>query len=116
VKVLFTGKLLNYEEICSLYHDCERMLGVHDPARLLLHLYLQVISSSVMNFDLSRSPLKGAESSDIAVHADCAMCQLQGYKDQYGDPSDQPSTLLNCMEVGQFTAHPHLQSPAAFSL
>ncbi|KAK9915642.1 hypothetical protein WJX75_002060 [Coccomyxa subellipsoidea] len=24
--------------------------------------------------------------------------QSGGYKDQYGDPSDQPSTLLNCME------------------
>ncbi|CAL8470134.1 g9676 [Coccomyxa elongata] len=62
VKVIFTGRLLNYEEICSLYYDCERMLRAHDPARLLLHLY------------------------------------LQGYKDQYGDPSDQPSTLLNSME------------------
>ncbi len=42
VKVVFIGNLLNYEEICSLYHDCEKMLTVHDPARLLLHLYLQV--------------------------------------------------------------------------
>lgn len=43
VKVIFTGRLLNYEEICSLYYDCERMLRVHDPAQLLLHLYLQVL-------------------------------------------------------------------------
>lgn len=44
VKVVFTGKLLNYEEICSLYKNCERLLRVHDPAHLLLHLYLQVNS------------------------------------------------------------------------
>lgn len=43
VKVIFTGRLINYEEICSLYYDCERMLRVHDPAKLLLHLYLQVL-------------------------------------------------------------------------
>jgi hypothetical protein len=42
IKVVFTGKLLNYGEICGLYWNCERLALVNDPAQLLLNLYLQV--------------------------------------------------------------------------
>lgn len=42
VKVVFTGKLLNYSEICGLYWNCERFVMAKDPALLILNLYLQV--------------------------------------------------------------------------
>ena len=42
VKVVFTGTLQNYEDICSLYAHCERLAHTQDPANLILQLYLQV--------------------------------------------------------------------------
>ena len=42
VKVAWCGSLTNYEDLCDLYSGCDRVLAKHDPAQLVLTLYLQV--------------------------------------------------------------------------
>ena len=42
MKVAWCGSLTNYEDLCELYSGCDRLLANHDPAQLVLTLYLQV--------------------------------------------------------------------------
>ncbi|CAL5218648.1 g351 [Coccomyxa viridis] len=41
VKVTWYGSLTNYEDLCELYSGCDKLLAKHDPAQLVLTLYLQ---------------------------------------------------------------------------
>ena len=63
VKVIFTGLLHNYEDICSLYAGCDKLAQLNNPADLLLHIYLQAcsmcLSSQTLRCVLAYSRIPG---------------------------------------------------------
>lgn len=102
------GSLTNYKDLCELYSGCDRVLAKHDPAQLVLTLYLQVCTLIHMIVLLSAwesgTPILHPRSSVLAsscvghMAIEMSSC-MQGYKDMYDDNSSQPQTWLAAAEV-----------------
>ena len=104
MKVTWYGSLTNYEDLCELYSGCDKLLAKHDPAQLVLTLYLQVCSDCPSSSEL------GSCLASLCLYIREAFLyldggpppnlpRLQGYKDMYDDNSSQPQTWLAAAEV-----------------